>query len=169
MKDQYQLCKNNDRSKNDPGSGTQTRLRDKRKQFNKNQQMKTPLKQSKEYIDDDNEDKVSEENSMGNMYQKLTPITDSRKSKMRGLFKDDNSDGPDDGLDDEEDRQNKHAYKAPPNMASFDVPNGTFTHDSIDNTPHLNDPRTANMYSRRFDNDESSNERMASLFEPKMF
>lgn len=142
---------------------TRQRYRDKRKQHNIENEVITPRKGS---VYEDEDDKLSDDNGMNNMFRKLTPITDNRKSKMTGLFKDQVSDGPD-GSNDEEPLNNKHAYKGPPNMGSMDIPNGTFANESVEQSNQINDPRQANSYKRRFEGDESSNSVLDRLFDHK--
>jgi hypothetical protein len=143
---------------------TFTRLRDRRKIFKKDDDTSTP--QRKEYDDDDDGD-LSDGNGMKLKMNKLTPINDNKKSNMKGLFKDDDSDGPEAGDNDVE-YQNKHAYKGPPDMASIDIPNGTFG-CSDDNTPSLNDPKAGINYNRKFESDEESSAKINYLFEKKNY
>ena len=138
---------------------TRQRYRDRRKQHNNEVDVTTPRKES---MHEDEDDKLSDEDGMNTMFRKLTPITDKRKSKMTGLFKDQVSDGPEELNDDEPKKNNKHAYKGPPN-----IPNGSLANESVDQSNQLNDPRQANSYKRRFEGDESSNSVLDRLFDHK--
>jgi hypothetical protein len=150
------------------------RLRDNRKNISVPGAFATPNKQNDDQLEQqdfddeddggDDENEIEDDNGMGLMLHKMTPITDSRKKKMKGLFRDDISgDRPDVDL---KEHQNKHAYKAPPNMASFDIPNNTFTKNSPEKDSHINNPRKAYVYINT-EPEESLSSRADGLFERK--
>lgn len=112
--------------------------------------------------DQDDENSIEDDDGMGNMLNKLTPITDSRKNKNKGLFVNDVSSEKHDPSSKE--HQNKHAYKAPPNMASFDIPNNTFANESPEKAHQINNPRKPYAYPN-YEEEESSSARVNRLFE----
>jgi hypothetical protein len=165
----------NDKSlENSVSALAKVRLRDNRKNINVAGNFATPNKQNDEQFEQqdfddqddggDDENEIEDDGGMGLMLHKLTPITDSRKKKMKGLFRDDiSADRPDVDL---KEHQNKHAYKAPPNMASFDIPNNTFTKNTPEKDHQINNPRKANVFAN-CEQDDSMSARANGLFERK--
>jgi len=138
-----------------------TRYRGQRRRFAPDESQ-TPQNKKLETLEDDD---LSDGNDIDTKSKQMAPLPDQNNKNMKTLFKDDDSDGPDAG-DPQPDFQDDHAYKGPPNMASFDVPNGTFGDGSRDHTPSLNDLRTGIGY-RIEDGDSSA--RVGNLFDRKVF
>mmetsp|Transcript_11318 Transcript_11318/g.11274 ORF Transcript_11318/g.11274 Transcript_11318/m.11274 type:complete len:556 (-) Transcript_11318:35-1702(-) len=126
-----------------------TRIRGNR-QINKVEDYITPMK---------DEDRDSHKSSTDNNPIRNIPSETDKRTRINRLFDSRNSQE-----DEKYSDQDKHAYKGPPNMASFDIPNSM--NDTANNPDCIGDPESA--YNQdTFGGENSIN--MNNLFERKQF
>jgi len=132
-----------DRSQNPPLSETKEDINRNRFRGNRKlNKVESYINQSKLSQDKGVDSSLGDDNDMGNMIQKITPNTGNRKSKIDRLL-DDNNTSFEKNMRKNGQNYNKYVYKGPPNMGSFDIPNGTFVNDPPEISGGMNDPMMA--------------------------